>query len=156
LNFIDSLHGFLVVFAAAQAGRSVLSSCGGNMRFFLASVVLLLTCADSFGQEPKPKSETIEQSIILILPRSEVRPYPVPELSLQHALKFAKAYLRKQGAKISQLHLIAAEFTFAGAEKNPPPCWRFRWRKQGSVNDRGFDDDIYVFMDGRVWNPPEL
>ncbi len=128
------------------------------MRILFASVALLLTGAASFGQEPKSKSETRDQSVTITLPSSNVasRPLPVPELSMQRALKFAEAYLKKQGAKLSQLHLIAAEFTFAGAEKNPPPCWRFRWRRQGSKNVPGSDDDIYVFMDGRVWHPPVL
>ena len=136
--------------------RSVLSSDEGNMKIFFASVVLLLTGAVSFGQEPKPKSETQDQSIVIKLPSSVPRSFPVPELSLQHALKFAEAYLKKQGVKLSQLHLIQAEFTFAGAEKNPPPCWRFRWRRQRSGDVRGADNDIYVFMDGKVWDPPEM
>lgn len=126
------------------------------MRIFFASVALLLMGAVSFGQEPKPRPETRDQSTVTTLPSSIPRSFPVPELSLQRALKFAKAYLKKQGVKLSQLHLIAAEFTFAGAEKNPPPCWRFRWRRQGSRNVRSSDDDIYVFMDGRVWDPPVM
>jgi hypothetical protein len=126
------------------------------MRIFFASVALLLTGAAAFGQEPKPKSETQDQSIVTTLPASIPHQFPVPELSLRRALKFAESYLKKQGAELSELHLIAAEFTFAGAEKNPPPCWRFRWRRPGSGNVPGSDDDIYVFMDGRVWDPPVM
>lgn len=126
------------------------------MRIFFASVALLLTSAASFGQETKPKSEAQDQSLVITLPSSLPRQFPVPELSLLRALKFAEAYLKKQGAELSELHLIAAEFTFAGAEKNPPPCWRFRWRRPASGNIRGADDDIYVFMDGRVWDPPVM
>lgn len=126
------------------------------MRIFLASVALLLTGAASLGQEPKPKSETQDQSIVDKLPSSIPQSFPVPKINLQRALKFAEAYLKKQRVKLSHLHLIQAEFTFAGAEKNPPPCWRFRWRRQESANSPGSDRDIYVFMDGRVWNPPRL
>jgi len=126
------------------------------MRIFLASVALLLTGIASFGQETKPKSETQERSTVTSLPSSKVRPLPVPEVSLQRALKFAEAYLTNQGARLSELHLIAAEFTFAGAEKDPPPCWRFRWRRQGSETLPGSDHDLYVFMDGRVWDPPVM
>ena len=126
------------------------------MRIFFASVVLLLTGAASFGQEPKPNTETRDQSVVTTLPSSVPRQFPVPELSLRRALKFAEAYLKEEGAKLSEIHLIEAEFTFAGAEKNPPPCWRFRWRRQASRNVPGSDDDIYVFMDGRVWDPPVM
>ena len=126
------------------------------MKIFFAVLGLLLTGAFSFGQEPKPKSETQDQSILTKLPSSVPRSFPVPELSLQRALKLAEAYLKKQEVKLSELHLIQAEFTFAGAEKNPPPCWRFRWRRQESMNVRGADNDIYVFMDGKVWDPPEM
>ena len=130
------------------------------MRTLLVSIIILLTTLSSFGQEPKPKSETQDKVVEVETPSLEKalasHPLPVPELSLQRALKFAGAYLRKQGAAGSYLHLISAEFTLVGDEKNPAPSWHLRWRKKGSTNFLGYDAELYVFMNGRVWDPPVM
>jgi hypothetical protein len=83
-------------------------------------------------------------------------PLPVPEISLQRALKFAEKYLKKEGAKLSRLHLIQAEFVFVGDEKNPAPSWHFLWRTNSSSSLLGYDAELYVFMNGRVWDPPVM
>lgn len=133
------------------------------MKILYATVVVLLAGMSLFAQEQKPKAEpqgkpAAQPEVVVIapLPDPASRPLAVPEISLQRALKFAEKYLQKEGAKLSLLHLIHAEFVFVGDEKNPAPSWHFRWRRKGSTSMLGFDVELYVFMNGRVWNPPTM
>jgi hypothetical protein len=140
------------------------------MRILLAVFMLSLASSVTLGQEQKPKPEAQRQPIIQSessdirsvvpieiddLPLSR-RPLPVPEIGLQRALKFAESYLKKQGANLLRLHLIEAKFVFVGDEKNPAPSWHFLWRRKGSTNFLGYDAELWVFMNGSVWNPPSM
>ena len=133
------------------------------MTIFFTAVILLFVSTTLLAQKQKPKSETRGQpagppEAVVIAPFEALpsQPQAVPDISLPRALKFAEKYLKKERATGSQLHLIRAEFVFVGDKKNPAPSWHLRWRRKGSTSLRGYDAELYVFMNGRIWDPPGM
>ncbi len=81
-----------------------------------------------------------------------------PKLSLQNALKIAKAYIVKEHMDASSYWLYQGEFILYGdkatADKDKTPGWYFWW-----VNESGALGDyieIFVSMDGKAMRLPTM
>lgn len=127
------------------------------MRSILITVILLLLDVTSFGQERQsPTTDTRGKSspqTIAELPRVSSASLP-PAITLLRALKMAESYAKKQKVDMSKHYLVEAKYTFVELEGRQVSCWRIRWQEKGSSNLIGYDLEIYVFMNGRVWLPP--
>ena len=78
---------------------------------------------------------------------------PLPTITLQRALKFAEAYLKKERVKLSRIYLVEARYDVVGNGTDEMQWWIFRWENK---NRQGPVTELYVSMKGIVWNPPTM
>ena len=140
------------------------------MKRIIIVVALLFLSTSAFAQENQtPKTEPEKTSAVPSQPSDskqtvvnvDLPPFdssslprrPLPTITLQRALKFAEAYLRKENVKLSLLYLVEAKYDVLGSGADEMHWWIFRWEskeRQGNVTE------LYVSMKGIVWNPPTM
>src|SRR5687767_2590955 len=107
------------------------------MKNVLTALVILSLSTISLAQtnqqpQPEPTSQekavTQRQLVDLPLLKRRFR----PKLTLQHALKIAEGYIKKQKIDISPYYLQEAKFILYGSNDNQVPSWFFVW-----VNENG-------------------